>query len=37
MFKGIGFDLGETLVEYEGVPLNWQSEYLKALAAIATL
>ncbi len=37
MFGGIGFDLGETLVEYEGVPLDWQREYPKALAAVASL
>ena len=37
MFEGVGFDLGETLVEYGGVPLNWESEYPKTLAAVATL
>ncbi|MEI6727000.1 MAG: HAD family hydrolase [Actinomycetes bacterium] len=37
MFEGVGFDLGETLVEYEGVPLDWQRDYPKALAAIASL
>ena len=37
MFKAIGFDLGETLIEYRGVPLDWESEYPKALAAITTL
>lgn len=31
----VGFDLGDTLVEYEGVRLDWQSEYPAALAAIA--
>ena len=30
----VGFDLGDTLVEYEGVPLNWQREYPVALAAM---
>jgi len=35
MFAGVGFDLGETLIEYEGVPLDWQSEYPPALAAVA--
>jgi len=37
MFEGVGFDLGETLVEYEGVPLDWQREYPRALAAVALL
>ena len=37
MFEGVGFDLGETLVEYEGVPLDWQCEYPRALAAVASL
>ena len=37
MFDGVGFDLGETLVEYEGVPLDWQREYPRALAALASL
>ncbi len=37
MFAGVGFDLGETLIEYEGVPLDWQSEYPPALAAVAAL
>lgn len=31
----IGFDLGETLCEYAGVPLNWEREYPGALAAVA--
>lgn len=30
----VGFDLGDTLVGYEGVPLNWQREYPVALAAL---
>jgi putative hydrolase of the HAD superfamily len=37
LLKGVGFDLGETLVEYEGVPLNWEREYPTALAAVASL
>jgi putative hydrolase of the HAD superfamily len=37
VFEGVGFDLGETLVEYEGVPLDWQLEYPRALAAVAAL
>jgi len=36
-FEGIGFDLGETLVEYAGVPLDWQGGYPRALAAVASL
>lgn len=31
----IGFDLGDTLCEYAGVPLNWEREYPAALAAVA--
>lgn len=34
MVGAVGFDLGDTLVEYEGVPLNWQREYPVALAAL---
>ena len=34
-FAGVGFDLGETLVDYEGVPLDWEREYAAALAAFA--
>ena len=37
MFAGVGFDLGETLIEYEGVPLDWGSKYPQALAAVAAL
>ena len=37
MFAGVGFDLGETLIEYEGVPLDWRSKYPPALAAVAAL
>jgi len=29
------FDLGDTLVEYEGVPLNWESRYPDALQSLA--
>jgi hypothetical protein len=25
--KAFAFDLGDTLVEYEGVPLNWEEHY----------
>lgn len=31
MGKIIAFDLGETLIYYEGVPLNWQEHYEAAL------
>ncbi|MBL0317298.1 MAG: HAD family hydrolase [Flavobacteriales bacterium] len=31
MIKAVGFDLGDTLIEYEGVPLNWSSYYDDAL------
>jgi putative hydrolase of the HAD superfamily len=34
-FAAVGFDLGETLVDYEGVPLDWEREYRAALAAFA--
>lgn len=37
MIRAVGFDLGDTLIEYEGVPLSWQREYPTALAAIASL
>ncbi len=33
--SAIGFDLGDTLCEYAGVPLNWEREYPAALAAVA--
>ena len=36
-FDAVGFDLGETLIEYEGVPLDWQREYPAALAAVASV
>ena len=31
MIKAVGFDLGDTLIEYEGVPLNWSLFYNDAL------
>jgi hypothetical protein len=31
----VGFDLGDTLCEYAGVPLNWERQYAAALAAVA--
>jgi putative hydrolase of the HAD superfamily len=33
--SAIGFDLGDTLYEYAGVPLSWEREYPAALAAVA--
>jgi len=30
----VGFDLGDTLVEYEGVPLSWEAHYRDALLAL---
>lgn len=32
----VGFDLGETLLTYAGVPLNWSAHYRAALASVAT-
>jgi putative hydrolase of the HAD superfamily len=33
--KVIAFDLGDTLVEYEGLPLSWEAHYPDALAKLA--
>jgi len=33
--KAIVFDLGDTLVEYEGVPLSWEAHYPEALGSLA--
>lgn len=33
--KAIGFDLGETLIHYAGLPLNWQGLYGQALTRVA--
>ncbi len=35
--KVIAFDLGDTLVEYEGVPLSWETHYPEALADLASI
>jgi putative hydrolase of the HAD superfamily len=35
MIKAIGFDLGDTLIEYKDVPLNWQHLYVSALQEVA--
>jgi putative hydrolase of the HAD superfamily len=34
-WAAIGFDLGDTLCEYVGVPLDWERQYPVALAAVA--
>jgi hypothetical protein len=31
--KALAFDLGDTLVEYEGLPLSWEAHYPEALAS----
>ena len=33
--KAIAFDLGDTLVEYAGVPLSWEAHYPEALGNLA--
>ena len=33
--KAIGFDLGDTLIEYENLPLSWESLYPQALNELA--
>jgi putative hydrolase of the HAD superfamily len=33
--KAVAFDIGDTLVEYEGVPLNWEAHYPAALRELA--
>ena len=33
-YKGIVFDLGGTLMEYEGMPLDWSSYYPKGIKSI---
>jgi putative hydrolase of the HAD superfamily len=33
--KAVAFDLGDTLIEYEGVPLNWEAHYPEALTSLA--
>lgn len=34
--KAFGFDLGDTLVEYEGLPLSWEAHYAEALLNLAS-
>jgi putative hydrolase of the HAD superfamily len=34
--KVVAFDLGDTLVEYEGLPLSWEAHYPEALANLAS-
>jgi putative hydrolase of the HAD superfamily len=31
----VAFDLGDTLLEYEGIPLSWEAHYSEALQALA--
>lgn len=33
--KAAAFDLGDTLVEYEGLPLSWEARYPEAIACLA--
>ena len=35
MSGAFGFDLGDTLVEYEGLPLSWVDYYPEALGRLA--
>lgn len=35
--RGLGFDLGETLMFYRDTPLNWSALYSKALRAVASV
>src|SRR5580765_1286188 len=35
--KALAFDLGGTLVEYEGLPLSWEEHYPEALTRLANL
>lgn len=34
-FRAIGFDLGDTLIFYRDVPMNWLAHYPKALRSVA--
>lgn len=34
--KAVAFDLGDTLVEYEGMPLSWEAHYPQALSKLAS-
>jgi putative hydrolase of the HAD superfamily len=34
--KALAFDLGDTLVEYEGLPLSWEEHYPEALARLGS-
>jgi hypothetical protein len=31
----VAFDLGDTLLEYEGIPFSWEAHYSEALQALA--
>jgi putative hydrolase of the HAD superfamily len=37
MYKAVTFDLGDTLITYQNVPLNWQSFYRKALRNVCNV
>src|SRR5436305_2474871 len=37
MTSVLGFDLGDTLVEYAGLPLSWEAHYPEALARLASV
>lgn len=37
MYKAVAFDLGDTLITYQNVPLNWQSFYRKALRNVSAV
>ncbi|MGC4044064.1 MAG: HAD family hydrolase [Armatimonas sp.] len=34
-YRAIAFDLGDTLIEYEGIPLNWEAHYPEALTNLS--
>jgi putative hydrolase of the HAD superfamily len=33
--KAVAFDLGDTLIEYEGLPLSWEAHYESAIRSLA--
>ncbi len=37
MTSVLAFDLGDTLVEYAGLPLSWEAHYPDALARLASV
>ena len=36
IFRAIGFDVGDTLLYYADTPLDWSSQYVEALSAVAS-